>query len=164
MGKKAEAEKSEAAQTAEALGVIEERAAKQYAADLAAAAAANGTWAWDAGAGYYYNERHAYYWDPKSRAYYGGGDGPVATTFVRRVIQLPAHPQAGVGGYQMPQGGRIGASKGVGAAGGGAAAGGKRPRDEPAKKVSKEDAEALARREAAKQRVQQRALSNFGMG
>jgi len=88
----------------------------------------------------------------------------VATTFVRRVIQLPAHPQAGVGGYQMPQGGRIGASKGVGAAGGGAAAGGKRPRDEPAKKVSKEDAEALARREAAKQRVQQRALSNFGMG
>lgn len=98
--------------------------------------------------------------------------GPVTSSVVRRVVALPKHPQSNVGGYQMPQeGGRIGAAKGVGMQGmvSGSSAG-KRRREEAAaaagskgKALSKEDQEALARREAAKQRVTQRALSNFGM-
>ena len=74
-----------------------------------------------------------------------------------------AHPLAGLGGYSIPQSGAIGAARGVGAAAGNAA---KRKRIEPGKPnkaVSKEEADALARREAAKARVEQRTLKNFGL-
>lgn len=74
-----------------------------------------------------------------------------------------AHPLAGVGGYQMPSVGKIGGAKGLGAQDSG-----KRKRDEgpgggTKKPVSKEEAEALARREAARQRVQARTMASFGL-
>jgi len=46
--------------------------------------------------------------------------GP-AVKVVRKVVQLPAHPQAAIGGHQMPVEGRIGGAKGVGASQGAAA-------------------------------------------
>ena len=73
------------------------------------------------------------------------------------------HPLAGLGGYSIPQSGVVGAARGVGAAAPNPA---KRRRDEPGKPgkaVSKEEADALARREAAKARVEQRTLKNFGL-
>jgi hypothetical protein len=94
------------------------------------------------------------------------------------------HPQAGVGGYQMPLAGRIGGAKGVGFAapdgrrdaGASAAAAptpGKRKREKgdkgggaaapPAEAVSKEEAEFRARREAARARVSARSAAAFGL-
>ncbi|GAB4816832.1 hypothetical protein N2152v2_003878 [Parachlorella kessleri] len=80
----------------------------------------------------------------------------------------PQHPQAGVGGYQMPEVGRIGGAKGVGLTQQqqqpvGDATKRKREAGAGGKPVSKEEAEALARREAAKQRVQQRTMAAFGL-
>lgn len=227
MGKKADADKASAAAAEKAMTEIEAAAKKQYARDLEAAAAAAGKWVWDESAKLFYNEPHAFYFDPERKFYYGGsppvwtqtppipagalfvtapkeggppaasssgrgagaaaaagtggtgdkpaagGGAPVTTKVVRQVVALPAHPQANTGGYQMHQveGGRIGAAKGIGRQGAAAPpAGAKRAREEgaaaaggQAKALSKEDQEALARREAARQRVQQRALNNFGM-
>jgi WW domain-binding protein 4 len=64
--------------------------------------------------------------------------GPGAKV-VKRVIQLPSHPQATIGGYQLPAAGKVGGAKGVGhsAAGGDAAAAtaaAKRKREEEAAK------------------------------
>jgi hypothetical protein len=88
-----------------------------------------------------------------------------------------AHPQAGVGGSQMPEVGRIGGAKGIGsfiqpssgsgarAGGGGDRGDGKRKRDDKsAKPVSKEEAEFIALREAARQRVQSRDMKAYGLG
>ncbi len=139
--------------------------------------------------------------------------GPGAKV-VKRVIQLPSHPQAAIGGYQLPSAGKVGGAKGVGHsatgadAAAGAAAAAKRKREEgdakakgqvggrcaaallarcrrlgqrccrrllpperpprrrrrrPAQALTKEEAEFLARREAARQRVQQRTMSTFGL-
>jgi hypothetical protein len=65
--------------------------------------------------------------------------GPGARV-VRRVIQLPSHPLAAAGGYQLPSAGRVGGAKGVGhsAAGGegaAAAAAAKRKREEETAKA-----------------------------
>eukprot|EP00193_Tetraselmis_chui_P005432 CAMPEP_0177753912 /NCGR_PEP_ID=MMETSP0491_2-20121128/1725_1 /TAXON_ID=63592 /ORGANISM="Tetraselmis chuii, Strain PLY429" /LENGTH=278 /DNA_ID=CAMNT_0019269253 /DNA_START=205 /DNA_END=1045 /DNA_ORIENTATION=+ len=82
-----------------------------------------------------------------------------------------AHPMQDVGGVQFHQvGGKVGAARGLGvqgkesakrkqpeASGGGGAAG------KPAKKVSKEEAEALARREAARARTEKRTMKQFGL-
>ena len=82
-----------------------------------------------------------------------------------------AHPQAGVGGTQMPEVGRIGGAKGAGSliqpiggrsGGGGDKGDGKRKRDD--KPVSKEEAEFIALREAARQRVQSRDMKAYGLG
>lgn len=40
--------------------------------------------------------------------------GAAGAKVVKKVVQLPSHPQAGVGGHQMPVSGRIGGAKGVG--------------------------------------------------
>jgi WW domain-binding protein 4 len=74
-----------------------------------------------------------------------------------------------VGGYQLHSvQGAVGGAKGVGmmSGGGKATAGGgdKRKRDgDGAKELSKEDRDFLARREAARQRVQQRTAASFGL-
>ena len=78
------------------------------------------------------------------------------------------HPMAELGGYKMPSVGNIGGAKGIGVAGGGVK---KRTKQsdsgvasKASKPVSKEEADAIAAREAAKKRVQQRTLSTFGLG
>lgn len=78
------------------------------------------------------------------------------------------HPMAELGGYKMPSVGNIGGAKGIGIAGGGVK---KRTQrvdtgiaNKASKAVSKEEADAIAAREAAKKRVQQRTLSTFGLG
>ncbi|KAL3138161.1 hypothetical protein ABBQ38_005388 [Trebouxia sp. C0009 RCD-2024] len=79
-----------------------------------------------------------------------------------------AHPLTDIGGYKMPTTGRIGGAKGIGAS----AAGVTKRKGQPttvtasksSKPVSKEEADAIAAREAAKRRVQQRTLSTFGLG
>lgn len=176
--------------------------------------------------GYYYNAVHRWYYDLKSKMYYGGdpaewsnnpnipiearydapppapsartagggarpaartaapvvtaiGGSRVSTARVPQTVRpgqrvAAVHPAAGVGGYQMPEIGRIGGAKGMGAS-----IGGKRGREEkgdggkrvkgssgavPAKPVSKEEAEFLARREAARQRVEKRSMQTFGLG
>ena len=71
----------------------------------------------------------------------------------------------------MPVAGKIGGAKGVGAASQQVAstAGVKRPREEASKStnagkaVSKAEKEALAKREAARARVQQRTMQGFGL-
>ena len=111
-----------------------------------------------------------------------GGGGAIAVQTVKKVVALPAHPQALIGGHQLHHvSGRIGGAKGVGVGvGGGAAAGGaaaaaddgaKRKRDAAAggkaggggKPVDPAEAAALARREAARQRVAQRTQQAFGL-
>lgn len=108
--------------------------------------------------------------------------GAVAVTTVKKVVALPAHPQALIGGHQLHHvSGRIGGAKGVGVGSGGAAGagddGGKRKRDDAAagkgrgaggsggssKPVDPAEAAALARREAARQRVAQRTQQTFGL-
>ena len=114
--------------------------------------------------------------------------GRVPQTILPGQKAVAAHPLAGIGGYQMPEIGRIGGAKGFGAGAGAsgsgdgvAGVGGKRSREEkkisgdggrdsgkggavPAKPLSKEEAEFLARREAARQRVQKRSMQTFGLG
>lgn len=46
---------------------------------------------------------------------------PPGAKVVKKVVALPAHPQAAVGGHQMPVAGRIGGAKGVGSSNGAAA-------------------------------------------
>jgi hypothetical protein len=81
-----------------------------------------------------------------------------------------SHPLAGIGGYQMPETGRIGGSKGVGAAAASAQpAAAKRKREDggkggaKAEGLSEEELKARAAREAARARVQQRTMLNFGL-
>lgn len=91
------------------------------------------------------------------------GKKDIPEVLVKRQVAIPAHPLANVGGYQMPTVGRLGAAKGVG---GGSNATAKRKRPVVAsktKEVDKEEQEELARREAARQRVQQRTASTFGL-
>lgn len=95
---------------------------------------------------------------------------PYQTVFPGQKIQAHAHPLGGVGGYQMPRTGRIGGAKGIGYASSGARdskqstsdTAGKRKRDD-SKPISTAEAEAMARREAARQRVQARTMANFGL-
>jgi WW domain-binding protein 4 len=115
MAKKAEADKAEAKQMAEAMGSIEAAAAEAYARDreaaqaaehaaAAAAAKAAGVWEWDEASGYYYNERHRWYFDPKTRWYYGGE--PVAWAQDPPAASLPAPSRFGTaphaGGPEPP--------------------------------------------------------------
>ncbi|DBA86891.1 hypothetical protein WJX79_010006 [Trebouxia sp. C0005] len=78
------------------------------------------------------------------------------------------HPLAEIGGYKMPTTGRIGGAKGIGSSSGGVTKRKGQPESAKASKSSKavspEEAAALAAREAAKKRVQQRTLSTFGLG
>ncbi|EFJ52233.1 hypothetical protein VOLCADRAFT_116255 [Volvox carteri f. nagariensis] len=118
------------------------------------------------------------------------GNPVIMLKTVQRVVAVPKHPLAGVGGYQAPTSGRVGGSMGTGVVlegdGGGSSTadvGSKRKREEPGKvggpaaaggtkgavgggaakgMMSAEEAEALARREAAKQRVAQRTAAGFG--
>lgn len=94
-----------------------------------------------------------------------GSKRPPGTVVVKRVVSVPKHPLADLGGYQMPTVGAIGGAKDLGDIGAP-----KRKRVDDGKgggggkALSKEEEEALARREAARQRVQQRTLQTFGMG
>ena len=84
----------------------------------------------------------------------------------RRKPAAAQHPLAELGGYKMPTAGRIGGAKGIGASVGGVVKRKGQPvtAGKPSKPVSKEEADAIAAREAAKKRVQQRTLSTFGLG
>lgn len=79
-----------------------------------------------------------------------------------------SHPLANLGGYQMPMVGKIGGTSNfVGEKQTNSSA--KRGRDDKTsngvskKNVSKEEEEALKRREAARARVQQRTMNAFGL-
>jgi hypothetical protein len=58
MAKKADAEKKQEKDALASMEAIEAKAREKFAADEAAAKAAAGSWVWDAGSGYYYNEVH----------------------------------------------------------------------------------------------------------
>lgn len=60
MARKADADKRQEDFTTAALSNIERQAAKAYAADKKAAAAAAGSWSWEQDTGYYYNPSHRY--------------------------------------------------------------------------------------------------------
>ncbi|KAF6262025.1 hypothetical protein COO60DRAFT_1699474 [Scenedesmus sp. NREL 46B-D3] len=142
-------------------------AAAQTAAKAAAAAAAAGKGAAAGGA--------AGGGKPAAGAAAAGAAGREGVKVVKKVVQLPSHPLAGVGGHAMPASGRIGGAKGVGIADPAAAAADaqKRKREDlpPAaaagkggkKPLSAAEAEALARREAARQRVEARTKTAFGL-
>lgn len=55
MARKADSDKRQAEFTAAAMDNIERTAAKAYASDKKAAAAAAGEWSWEADSGYYYH-------------------------------------------------------------------------------------------------------------
>lgn len=104
----------------------------------------------------------------------GGGAGPGPSSkapglgIQRKVIEKKAHPLAGIGGFSAPVAGLPGAGRGASAGQGGSgsqapAAGRGGGRGGAAKPLSKEEAEALAKREAARQRVAQRSAAFFGM-
>jgi WW domain-binding protein 4 len=118
-----------------------------------------------------------------SKSLVGGGSGITTTTpsaGVRIGGEIQSlHPLAGVGGSQMPSVGRIGSAKGVGSlttsigddSSGSTKEGNtvKRKRDEEKeqlkkfKALPKEEQEAIAKRELAKKRVQQREAAFFGL-
>ncbi|PNW83158.1 hypothetical protein CHLRE_06g309150v5 [Chlamydomonas reinhardtii] len=98
---------------------------------------------------------------------------------VTRAVVVPKHPASDIGGYQAPKTGRVGGGMGAGIVLEEPSAGEKRKREEAAAvkaagakaaagkggkaaTISKEEAEALARREAARQRVAQRTAAGFG--
>ncbi|KAG2436091.1 hypothetical protein HYH02_011602 [Chlamydomonas schloesseri] len=98
---------------------------------------------------------------------------------VTRTLAVPKHPVSDIGGYQAPTTGRVGGAMGAGIVLEEPSAGAKRKREEEAAvkaagskaaagkagkaaAISKEEAEALARREAARQRVAQRTAAGFG--
>ncbi|GLC33440.1 hypothetical protein PLESTB_000075900 [Pleodorina starrii] len=102
---------------------------------------------------------------------------PVVTKTIQRVVAVPKHPLADLGGHRAPTTGRVGGAMGAGMVveSGGADPGAKRKREDQLKgagagskggaakgAVSAEEAEALARREAARQRVAQRTAAGFG--
>ncbi|KAG1672918.1 hypothetical protein FOA52_012363 [Chlamydomonas sp. UWO 241] len=114
---------------------------------------------------------------PAAAAAAATAPGPSRPT-MQRVVMLPAHPQAMIGGHAGPEIGRVGAAKGLtdvsgtGGGGGGSSTGAtagqkaaaeaaKRKRDE-GKPMSAADAEANARREAARARVANRTAQGFG--
>lgn len=125
---------------------------------------------------------------PAAAAAAGGGGGGAVPAAARqyavagsRVVNK--HPLSEVGGYQLHHvQGAVGGAKGVGlssgrAGGTGAAGAGAAARADPKRKrdggngeaggqkeLSKEEREFLARREAARQRVQQRTAATFGLG
>ena len=87
---------------------------------------------------------------------------------IKRKPAAAHHPLADIGGYKMPTTGRIGGAKGIGGSAGGVTKRKGQPSTAAAakssKSLSKEEADAIAAREAAKKRVQQRTLSTFGLG
>lgn len=99
------------------------------------------------------------------------GEAKAQSAFVRRVSEAE-HPSAGIGGHRIPSAGEVGGKKRVGYLEGEAVQGSKRARQAssltpsaPGKGeggLSKEEEEARQKREAAKQRVQQRTLAGFG--
>jgi WW domain-binding protein 4 len=233
MRRKADIEKKEEATAAKSIAQIEAAARKQFALDLADKAISQhkpiGDWKWDAPSSYYYHARVRWYYDPKSKMYYGGepspdwtntpgipyqarfevateklggqpignnsapglviskslvGGGGGSSTTASAGVRIggeiqPLHPLAGVGGSQMPSAGRIGGAKGVGSLttsigdeSGRSTKEGiavKRKRDEEKeqlkkfKALPKEEQEAIAKRELAKKRVQQREAAFFGL-
>lgn len=109
----------------------------------------------------------------------GGAEGRTASPAggkapVRKVLRLSEkHPaMSSIGGHSMPSTGTIGGAKGVGGAAAAAAAaavsalkpkGGVQKPKASTKPLSKEDQEAIAKREAARARVQKRTLTSFGL-
>ncbi|KAL6769253.1 hypothetical protein ACKKBG_A18085 [Auxenochlorella protothecoides x Auxenochlorella symbiontica] len=100
------------------------------------------------------------------------GQGPPAAASAagaRASGRAAAHPLSGLGGYAMPSVGRIGGAKGVGRVEAKATDAQRKHADKlKAKKaigkdLPKQEQEALARREAARARVQQRTMSAFGL-
>ena len=91
-----------------------------------------------------------------------------ASQVTKRKPAAAQHPLAELGGYKMPTAGRIGGAKGIGSSAGGVVKRKGQPggvtAGKSSKPVSKEEADAIAAREAAKKRVQQRTLSTFGLG
>ena len=87
---------------------------------------------------------------------------------VKRKPAAAHHPLAEIGGYKMPTTGRIGGAKGIGGSAGGVTKRKGQPSivtaAKSSKPLSKEEADAIAAREAAKKRVQRRTLSTFGLG
>lgn len=104
----------------------------------------------------------------------GAGEAKAQPAFVRRRVSEAEHPSAGIGGHRIPSAGEVGGKKRVGYLEGEAVQGSKRARQgaslaqsAPGKSdgsLSKEEEEARQKREAAKQRVQQRTLAGFGFG
>ncbi|KAL4519555.1 hypothetical protein Ndes2526B_g01859 [Nannochloris sp. 'desiccata'] len=234
MRQRSDREEKDRVSNERAMANIEAAAKRQYEADKAAEtehrqAQLLGKWELHSDSGYYYNAVHRWYYDRKTKMYYGGepadwtnnpkipqeayyGASSTATkpkppppppppllssaggaaarnavtsnriphTVLPGMKIVHAHPQAGVGGYQMPEVGKIGGAKGIGSmlhpsgarGGTGGSSSGKgdvkRKRDgdvsKPAKPITKEEAEFLARREAARQRVQARSMQSFGLG
>ena len=86
---------------------------------------------------------------------------------LKRKAPTIQHPLAEVGGYKMPTVGRIGGAKGIGSSSAGIVKRKGQSQSVKASKatqpISKEEADAIAAREAAKQRVQKRTLSTFGL-
>lgn len=96
---------------------------------------------------------------------------PVAGPRTHRATEI-VHPLANLGGYSMPEVGKIGGMKGVGTLTSSSTQPAvKRKREDrsdaakaPKAELSEEERRALAAREAARTRVQQRTMQNFGLG
>ena len=103
---------------------------------------------------------------PKHCAPAAGPSSSAQTTGVKRRIEASKHPLAGIGGYQVPiRSGTVGAARGVGAPHTAVAQKAKveAERAKKAKPMSKEEEEFMARREAARKRVEERTRAAFGM-
>lgn len=226
MRKRADAERREQSQNDTMMAKIEAQARKQYAEDQKEAMGASpppahyGEWTWDPEADLYYNATLRWYYDLKSKMYYGGepnpewtdsppiplgarydyvptclGSAPASTAPMTKAhnsvlaprsvsigsaIQGSAHPMSAVGGYQMPTTGRIGGAKGVGpnVSGTSSAARGTKQLDKESRKrkkreekekleqfkaLPKQEQEAIAGREMARKRVEERTAATFGL-
>ncbi|GMH39622.1 hypothetical protein BSKO_07520 [Bryopsis sp. KO-2023] len=102
----------------------------------------------------------------------GSGKSGSAVKYDKKAVKvsIPHHPLAGIGGHQMPTTGKIGGQKRLGSEGAGEtkeastdAKPKKKAKTSQDKKLSKEERDALAKREAARARVQQRTMKTFGL-
>jgi WW domain-binding protein 4 len=196
---------------ARTIGQIESAAAKAYENDQQNDEMRKSSWKFHQESGYYYNSLYGWYYDVKSKIYYGGTppdwtltpnipsaahygavnpqvDPLLAATETESqpVRQMKSkypsgmkiskvHPLAGIGGYQMPSQGSFGGlqssvepeqeapKKKVKSKDSGRTTSGVKRKDDKDSKISKEEQEFMARREAARQRVQKRTMDAFGL-
>ena len=196
---------------ARTIGQIEREAAKAYENDQQNNETRKSSWKFHQESGYYYNSLYGWYYDVKSKMYYGGMppnwtltpnipsaahygavnpqvDPLLAATETEsqparqvkskypsgmKVSKL--HPLAGIGGYQMPTQGSFGGlqssveteqevpKKKVKSKDSGKATAGVKRKTDKDSKITKDEQEFLARREAARQRVQKRTMDAFGL-
>lgn len=193
MRKESAAKDKEQKDAAKALEQIEEKAKRSYQKDLASFEADNSTshsseaqkrrpenvrfserdgWEHDAASGYYYNLAKGFHYDPNSGLFYSSDIGKWVTEEVAFKSAQVSRPDAGSSSKSKANGGQapglvvsssLNPTRTVKGAPSSIAVNKRKRENEKTKVISKEEAEALKAREAAKKRVEEREKPLMGL-